>query len=119
MKTLIIFACIVLGMSACKKEKEVTPAAHECPEEFISPAESMYYKLARYEYKFINNPKISGYAIPGYSAMFDLNPKGGEFVLAKGFTPYRLILMLDTANYEVLSISDTAINLNDGLYIKR
>ena len=112
---------IVLGAVACKKTEEVTPVTkvEYCQGAPISKADSMYYDLLWYKYSYITNPNINGAPLPSANVMFDLNIKGGEFILAKGFTPWRLYLVLDTANYEVVSLSDTSINLNDNLYIRR
>lgn len=122
MKTKIIFIALValLGLVACKKNEDPTPrTVTEYIQEPQQRADSMYYQLLYFDYKYIGDPELNGQPLPSYDVMFDQELKGGEFVLKKGFRPYRLILMLDTANYEVLSISDTSINLNDGLYIKR
>lgn len=122
MKTKIIFIALVtlLGFVACKKNEEVKPKiVKEYVQEPLYKADSMYYQLLYFDYKYIGDPNINGHNLPSYDVMFDQDLKGGEFILKKGYRPYKLILMLDTANYEVLSISDTSINLNDGLYIKR
>ena len=120
MKKLILLIALVLGMTACKKTEECKPqVTTEYITEPQTEAEKMYFTLLYHQYQYIVSPSISGQALPSYHVMFDKDIEGGEFIVSKTFRPYKLYLVLDTANYEVISISDTSVNLNDGLYIKK
>ncbi len=119
MKKIIFILVALLGLVACKKQEEVKPeTVIEYVQEPISEQDEIFQELLYTAYK-IPTPKLNGAPLSGYYTMFDHEIDGGEFILVKGQRPYHVYMMLDTARYEVLSISDTSINLNDGLYIKR